>query len=124
MNARMPTSSNATARIEPQAEGAVTGHMAPARQPRAARSEVRLSIDRLHIEGLSMTSRQGAHLQGTIERELARLLQTQPLQLSGGAIDGLRTPSLSSITDLDPDALGVEIAHKLFAALRTTGQGE
>ena len=123
MSARLPIPSNTVARVEPHAEPAVTPHLASPRQPRTAPCEVRLSIEQLRIEDLSLTSRQGERVQGAVERELARLLQAQPLQLRGGAIAGLRAPSLSATFGADPDALGAEIAHKLFAALRTTEHG-
>lgn len=118
MSARLPITSNTAARFEAHAEPAVMPHMASPRRPHAAPSEVWIAIERLRIEGLNLTSRQGAHVQGAVERELARLLQAQPLQLRGGAIAGLRAPSFSATLGTDPDALGTAIARSLFAAMR------
>lgn len=126
MSARMPISLNPLARDESHPVQAVAQQYSSPRQPRLAQAAVRVSIERLGIEGVNLTSRQGAQMQGAVERELARLLQAQPLALRADAIAGLRAPPLSSIlgADPDPDALGMEIAHKLFAAIRTTERDE
>lgn len=124
MSARMPISSNMVASKGPQAERAMTPHMASRRHPRAVPGEVRLSVETVRIEGLNLNSRQGAHVKDTVERELGRLLRAQPLQLRGGAMARLSAPSLSASIGTDPEALGVGIARSLFAAMRYEVSGD
>lgn len=123
MSTRMPIPSNAALRAEPCVESGVRPRMASVRQPETAPGAVRLSIEQLRIEGLNLTSRQGMHLQHAVECELVRLLQAQPMSLRGGAITRLSAPSLSSALEADPDALGIEIARSLFAAMRDDVSG-
>ena len=125
MSARAPISQQAASHLERHVTHAASPGMESSRGSTTAAGEVRISIERLGIEGLSLTARQGARVQSAVERELARLMRAQPLRLTGGAIAGLRAPSLSAGigADADADTIGAEIACSLFAAMRDEASG-
>lgn len=117
MNARAPISPYPEKSAGSDAAASPRGAMQPG--SRADRGEVRISIERLGIEGFPLTSRQSARVRHAVERELVRLLQAQPLRSRNIAVAGLRAPSLPDDIGTDAEAFGVEIARSLFAAMRS-----
>jgi hypothetical protein len=83
---------------------------------------VNLHIERLVLDGLSVTSRGGAELQVALELELARLLAEKP----GMNWRSNNLPQLSLVTtalphDVNPGKWGREVARTLHNGLSKAG---
>jgi hypothetical protein len=79
---------------------------------------INVSIERLVLDGLSMSRSQGVLIQGVVETELARLLTEQGLgHLSAGAVPHLSANSIQVTRDSKPAQLGHQIAHAIHGTL-------
>jgi len=83
-------------------------------------------IERLILDGLPMTSAQGPHVQGALEKELTRLLVGGGLseELRGGiALPRVRAATLQLTADNHPATLGHGIARAVYRGIGkpTTG---
>jgi hypothetical protein len=82
--------------------------------------ETNIHIERLVIEGLTLSPRQRAQLQAALGEELARLLQEGSLapELAGGAaLASLPAPAIALLPDQPPAVVGRQIAGALYASL-------
>lgn len=79
-----------------------------------------LRIDRLVLDAPALGPLQAAQLRSALERELAALLQGQPLSPASHSQDRLRAPALSA-TSASPAGLGRAIARSLHAGLAGPG---
>jgi hypothetical protein len=81
---------------------------------------VRLHIEQLVVEGLSLDPRQGAQLQAAVQRELQRLLEAGgvPPQLQSGlSVPEVRAPQLRLEGELRPQQLGRRIAQSIYRGM-------
>lgn len=81
---------------------------------------IRIDIERLILEGMSVEPAKRAMLKAEVERELARLLSISGLSSSlraGGAIPDIRAGSIRGDTANDPSRLGRQIARAVFGGL-------
>jgi hypothetical protein len=79
-----------------------------------------LDIERLVLDGLSVTGAEASRIRGAVEGELSRLLRTGPLParfLAGGSVPGLIAPPLGPAPGRSPRALGAEIARATHRAI-------
>ena len=85
--------------------------------------KVHLHIDRLIVEGLPISSTQGASLKAALSAELGRLLMTQdwsgPLQSESVAY--LRGDAFSAAPGDSPRRLGSKIANAVHGGVRRAG---
>jgi hypothetical protein len=80
---------------------------------------INVSIERLVLDGLPMSSAQGSLLGATVETELARLLTTGGLEASlqsGGAWPSVPV-SVVQVTASKPAQLGQQIAQAVYGGL-------
>lgn len=81
---------------------------------------IQLHIERLVLDGLPLTRREGALVQVAIETELARLLGTEglsPALTGGGMTPHLAAPAVTYAPGGDPAALGAQIAHSVYGSI-------
>lgn len=81
---------------------------------------IQLNIERLVLDGLPLTRREGVLVQAAVETELARLLQTEglsPVLTGGGMTPHLAAPGISFTPGGDPAALGTQIAHSVYGSI-------
>lgn len=79
-----------------------------------------LHIDRLVLDGLSVTGADGPRLRRALTRELTRLMADGGVAqgLSGGTVvPRVQAPRLSTAAREKPDALGRKIAHAVYAGI-------
>jgi hypothetical protein len=85
--------------------------------PLNTRPSIQLHVERLVLDGLSVSSAQGHVLVAAMEAELTRLLAEQGLNhLSGGAVPHLSANSIQ-ITHGNPPSLGHQIARAIYGSL-------
>lgn len=91
----------------------------PAVAPSAPRP-VRVHIERLAIEGLAMTPAQSRQFSTALSRELQHLARHPglPAGATSQALSGALAPAVAAATGVSPSALGREVAHSIFSALR------
>ena len=80
---------------------------------------IQLHIERLVLDGLPLTRREGALVQTAVETELARLLGAEglsPVLAGGGMTPSLAAPSVSFTPGGDPATLGMQIAHSVYGS--------
>lgn len=86
----------------------------------ASAANIAVHIERLVLDGLSLSRVEGLTLQRALETELARLLRapylTDALGL-GGAVATLRTPTIAFSAASTPTQMGREIAKMVHAGL-------
>ena len=82
-------------------------------------ANVSVHIERLVIDGLPLTAREGVQLQRALQRELAHLItgRQQPGHWRATAVPSLVAPSLNVPAAVRPSQLGREIARSIFASL-------
>jgi hypothetical protein len=86
--------------------------------PLDARPSIQLHVERLVLDGLSVSSAQGHVLVAAMEAELARLLAEQGLtHLSAGAVPHLSAGSIQLTRDTKPAQLGNQIAGALIESI-------
>ena len=79
---------------------------------------INVHIERLVLDGLPLTSRQGATVQAAFEVELHRLLETRGIVgLAGGSVPRLDVPSIEFAPGGQPRQWGRQIARALYGAL-------
>ena len=81
---------------------------------------IQLHIERLVLDGLPLTRREGAVVQAAVETELARLLTAEglpPVLAGGGMTPSLAAPGVSFTPGGDPAALGMQIARSVYGSL-------
>jgi hypothetical protein len=81
---------------------------------------VNLHIERLVLDGLPVSSLQGAAVRRALERELARALAADGLPGawgSGGAVPGLPAQQFNLAPGERPDAIGRHIARSLHRGI-------
>lgn len=81
---------------------------------------IQLHIERLVLDGLPLTRREGALVQVAIETELARLLGTEglsPALTGGGMTPHLAAPAVTYAPGGDPATLGAQIAHSVYGSI-------
>ena len=86
--------------------------------PRNAAAAVSVHIERLVLDGFSLSPAQGAQMQRALKRELARLAAGAPAGAwASGAVPVALAPPVRTAGTLRPAQLGREVARSLFAAL-------
>lgn len=81
---------------------------------------IQLHIERLVLDGLPLTRREGALVQAAVETELARLLTAEglpPVLAGGGMTPSLAAPAITFAPGGGPAALGAQIAHSVYRSL-------
>ena len=79
---------------------------------------INLHVERLVLDGLSMTNADDAAIQGAVESELVRLLSEESLpRMSGGAVKNISGGEIQLGTENDPARTGQQIARVVHAAL-------
>lgn len=81
---------------------------------------VRLHIDRLVLEGVSLGPGDGARLQAAVERELGRLISRNglnPALLQGGAMPQIPAPAVRLDSAKKPAELGRQIAGAIYGGI-------
>jgi hypothetical protein len=81
---------------------------------------VRLQIDRLVLEGVSISPGQRPLLQAAIEAELSRLLTSggiAPHLASGGALPRVSAPGIQLTRASSPARLGQQIARSVYGGI-------
>ena len=88
----------------------------------AKRGNIAVRIDRLVIDGVSLSAGQPAQIHLALERELTRLLRRDGLstQLTGETLPALAAPDIRVHARVRPAELGRQIARSLHASLRRT----
>jgi hypothetical protein len=86
-------------------------------QPRPASRSVSLHIERLVLDGVSLSGTQGAQLRGALIRELTRLLEHGGIAPSPGAVATLAAPRIRIARDSSPATIGMEIARSVQQSL-------
>jgi hypothetical protein len=82
--------------------------------------KVRIHIERVVLDGPSMTKSQLDRLRAAVESELAQLVQTghlSPELLAGGAIRGISVPTIPERAAHAPVGLGNQIARAVFRGI-------
>ena len=81
---------------------------------------IELHIERLILDGLPLTRREGALVQAAVETELARLLQAGGLAsglAGGGLTPRLHAAPVTLTAGAEPAALGAQIARSVYGSL-------
>lgn len=81
---------------------------------------VTIQIDRLILEGISLTPAQTPLLQAAVEAELAHLVAVGGLSselLTGGAAPLLRAGNIQLISESAPAQLGQQIAQAVYSSI-------
>ncbi len=81
---------------------------------------VRLHIERLILDGISLLPGEGPVLQAAMESELQRLLGSGGISdalQSGGALYTVRTDGIQWVNDGGPTRLGKQIADAVYGGL-------
>ena len=82
---------------------------------------IALHIERLILDGLPLSSHQGAAVQAAIETELTRLLEERGMgNVSGGAVPHLSVPAIQLTAGGQPAQWGRQIARSLHDGLATS----
>jgi len=87
------------------------------------RSNVRLHIERLVLDGVPLRAGQSAKLRAAVEAELTRLLSAGSLAAGlagGGAVPTIRTRDVSLAdagTPVEPSVLGERIARSVYGGI-------
>jgi hypothetical protein len=81
--------------------------------------KIALHIERLVLDGLPVTSPEGARVRAAVERELAAMLANglTPELRHGGALPRLGAPDITLGPRERPDAIGRHIARSLHAGI-------
>lgn len=76
-------------------------------------------IERLVLDGLLVTSAQGAHVGAALERELARLLAADAgvRRLQGGAVPRVGAPAIALAQQPRPAEIGRQIAQSVYTGI-------
>ena len=79
---------------------------------------INIHIERLILDGLPVTSNQGALVQAAVETELTHLLTEQSLsRSSAGAVPRLSAGAIQLTQDSKPAQLGQQIARSIHGGL-------
>jgi hypothetical protein len=81
---------------------------------------VDLFVERLILDGFSLSRREQALVQAAFEGELTRLLRTGELSESlaqGASLSSVRAPGLQLTTGLEPAQLGIQIARSIYSGI-------
>lgn len=80
---------------------------------------VSVNIQRLVVEGVSMSAGQAAKLRVAVQHELTRLLQRDGLRgvLQGTAVPALAAPAISMSLPFHPAQAGRQIARCVYGSL-------
>lgn len=81
---------------------------------------VRLHIDRLVLDGFSVSAANRPRLQAAIEQELTRLITANgisPALASGGALPSIDAPQITLTPHANPTQLGTSIAGALYGGV-------
>jgi hypothetical protein len=81
---------------------------------------VRVHIDRVVLDGISVSAAGRPHLRAAIESELARLIAAGGIspELAGGiAVPSVRAPEMSFAGNAEPAQIGRRIAHSVYAGV-------
>ena len=81
---------------------------------------IALHIERLVLEGISLTHRQQSLLQGAVEAELGRLLSGNGLAVdlnSDAAVAGIEAGDIQLSHENDPVRLGQQVAWAVYKGL-------
>jgi hypothetical protein len=85
---------------------------------------INIHIERLILDGINIGAGQGAKMKAAVEAELSRLLAEGGLESglqSGGALSGMRAPSVQIDKEIHPNRLGRQIARTVYDCI---GQGK
>jgi hypothetical protein len=83
---------------------------------------INLCIERLILDGLPITNRQGALVQAAVETELSRLLAERGLASSlqsGGAMPNVRADGIHLTAENNPAQMGKQIAQAVYGGLKS-----
>jgi hypothetical protein len=83
---------------------------------------VRLHIDRLVLEGVSVSAAGRPHLQAAIEAELTRLIAAggiSPELARGIAVPSVPAPPMTVAADEKPSRMGTAIAGAVYGSIGT-----
>ena len=81
---------------------------------------INFHIERLILDGLSITRSQGPFVQAAVETELSRLLTERGLASSlqsGGAMPSVRAGGIQLTTESNPTQLGQQIAQAVYGGI-------
>jgi hypothetical protein len=81
---------------------------------------IELHVDRLVLDGFSLSPGERDAIRASLENELTRLLEKgtlSPELLSGRALPTLAAPTLETLAGLPAPALGAGIAQAIYRAL-------
>jgi hypothetical protein len=81
---------------------------------------INVHIERLILDGLSVTRSQGPLVQAAVEAELARLLATDGLSPElqvGGAVPSLKAGNIQIASESNPNQLGQQIAQVVYGGI-------
>jgi hypothetical protein len=84
---------------------------------------IHFHIERLILDGLPITRRQGPLVQAAVEAELARLFainELTPNLMAGGVVSSLHAGGVQLAHDGTPKQLGVQIAGAVYNGLGAT----
>lgn len=84
-----------------------------------ASADISVHIERLVLDGVTLSPGQAAQLQAAVQHELIRLLQQDGVSpaLQGGAVPALAAPSIEIAAPFQPAAAGRQIARSVYASL-------
>lgn len=94
----------------------------PTRGIAAPAGSVVVNIERFVLDGFGFTAAHGAIAQRALEQELARLIAQAPrdARWHGGAAPTVAAPVVHVAGAPEPGRLGRDIAHSVFATLRSS----
>jgi len=84
------------------------------------RPNIQIYIDRLILDGISLSHAQRPLLQAAVEEELGRLLAEGGVGAewqSGGAVPSLSTPAIQLLPEGNPTQWGHQIAHAVYQGI-------
>ena len=79
--------------------------------------DIILRIDRLVMDGVSLSPRQTTQLHRAVERELSALLTEKGLEPASAAAPVLAAPSIQLDRTVNADKLGLQIARSVYRSL-------
>jgi hypothetical protein len=84
------------------------------------RPQIQLQIDRLILDGISLSQAQRPLLQTSVETELGRLMMEGGIEWgSGGSVPSLSTPAIQLSPGGNPTQWGHQIAHAVYQGMNS-----
>jgi hypothetical protein len=82
---------------------------------------INIDIEKLVLEGMSISPSQGRKLQGLVETELARLLRTEGVPhnwASGGVVSHVPSGAIQVKPGSNPTQMAQQIAEKVYRGMK------